>query len=159
METARNKGGVGIWRKQIITQKIWGKNHTEQTLSGPGTVEFVLKNNARIIENKEKRGLFKIKIKISEIKNPKDWDTCVAQQLSICLRLRAWPRGPGIEFHIGLPAGSLLLPLPVSLPLSGSLMNKIKSFLKNPENKLGCEGQEICERWQRTEVTEDMVKV
>ena len=26
--------------------------------------------------------------------------------------------GPGIESHIGLPAGSLLLPLPVSLPLS-----------------------------------------
>ena len=29
-----------------------------------------------------------------------------------------------IESHIGLPAWSLLLPLPVSLPLSGSLMNK-----------------------------------
>ena len=25
--------------------------------------------------------------------------------------------GPGIEFHLGLPAWSLLLPLPVSLPL------------------------------------------
>ena len=26
--------------------------------------------------------------------------------------------GPGIESHIGLPTGSLLLPLPMSLPLS-----------------------------------------
>ena len=26
--------------------------------------------------------------------------------------------GSGIESHIGLPAGSLLLPLPMSLPLS-----------------------------------------
>ena len=35
-------------------------------------------------------------------------------------------QGPGIESCIGLPAGSLLLPLPVSLPLSQSvsLMNK-----------------------------------
>ena len=31
----------------------------------------------------------------------------------------------GIESHVGLPTGSLLLPLPVSLPLSvSSLMNK-----------------------------------
>ena len=28
--------------------------------------------NARILENKEERGLFKIKIKRGEIKNPKD---------------------------------------------------------------------------------------
>ena len=36
--------------------------------------------------------------------------------------------GSGIESHIGLPAGSLLLPLPMSLPLSVSLMGKwIKS--------------------------------
>ena len=36
------------------------------------------------------------------------------------------------QSHIGLPAGSLLLPLPVSLPLSDSLMNKqIESFKKN----------------------------
>ena len=27
-------------------------------------------------------------------------------------------RGPGMESHIGLPAESLLLPLPMSLPLS-----------------------------------------
>ena len=30
--------------------------------------------------------------------------------------LGSW--GPGIESHVGLPAWSLLLPLPVSLPLS-----------------------------------------
>ena len=37
--------------------------------------------------------------------------------------------GSWIESHIGLPAGSLLLPLPMSLHLWASLMNKsIKSF-------------------------------
>ena len=50
----------------------------------------------------------------------------VAQWLGAYLQLRAWPRGPGIESHVGLPARSLLLPLPESLPLSlcVSLMNK-----------------------------------
>ena len=42
----------------------------------------------------------------------------VAQWLNICLRLRARPQGPGIESHIGLAAGSLLLLLLVSLCLS-----------------------------------------
>ena len=51
-------------------------------------------------------------------------DTWVAQWLSICLWLRFWSRGPGIEYRIRLPAWSLLLPLPVSLPLSMSLMNE-----------------------------------
>ena len=32
--------------------------------------------------------------------------------------------GPEIESHIGLPAGSLLLPLPLCLCLSVSFMNK-----------------------------------
>ena len=32
--------------------------------------------------------------------------------------------GSRMESHVGLPAYSLLLPLPVSLPLSLSLMNK-----------------------------------
>ena len=49
---------------------------------------------------------------------------CRAQWLSIC----PWPGArswrPGIESPIGLPAWSLLLPLPVSLPLSVSLMNE-----------------------------------
>ena len=44
--------------------------------------------------------------------------------LRACLGLRSWPRGPGMESHIGLPTGSLLLPLPMSLPLSVSLMNE-----------------------------------
>ena len=35
-----------------------------------------------------------------------------------CLWLRSQSQGLGIESHIGLPAGSLLLPPPVSLPLS-----------------------------------------
>ena len=51
-------------------------------------------------------------------------DTWVAQWLSICLQLRAWSRGPGIKSHIGLTAGSLLLTLPMSLPLCVFLMNK-----------------------------------
>ena len=42
----------------------------------------------------------------------------VAQWLSICFQLRAWSQGPGIEFCIRLPAESLLLPPPMSLPLS-----------------------------------------
>ena len=33
-------------------------------------------------------------------------------------------QGPGMEPHIGLPAGSLLLPLLMSLHLFVSLMNK-----------------------------------
>ena len=54
----------------------------------------------------------------------------MAQWLSICSRLRSWSQGPGIRPRIGLPTGSLILPLPMSLPLSlcFSLTNKI--FLK-----------------------------
>ena len=51
-------------------------------------------------------------------KSPCDWDTWADPWLSVFLRLRSWSRGPGIESHIRLPAWSLLLPLPVSLPLS-----------------------------------------
>ena len=51
------------------------------------------------------------------------WDAWVAQWLSICLQLRVWSQGPGIESHIMLPAWSLL-PLPMSLPLFVSFMNK-----------------------------------
>ena len=39
----------------------------------------------------------------------KERATWVAQWLSVCLWPRSWPRGPEIESHIGLPAGSLLL--------------------------------------------------
>ena len=53
-------------------------------------------------------------------------DAWVAQRLGACLWLRARSWSPGIESHVGLPAWSLLLPLPMSLPLylSVSLMNK-----------------------------------
>ena len=44
-------------------------------------------------------------------------DTWVAQWVSICLPPMSWSRGLGIESPIRLPGGSLLLPLPVSLPL------------------------------------------
>ena len=44
-------------------------------------------------------------------------DTWVAQQLSICLWLTG-SRSARIESHIRFPAWSLLLPLPMSLPLS-----------------------------------------
>ena len=53
-------------------------------------------------------------------------DTWVAQRLSICLQPRAWSWSPGIESHVGLPAWSLLFPLPLSVCLSW--INKI--FLK-----------------------------
>ena len=50
------------------------------------------------------------------LENPRDaW---VAQWLSICLWLKLWLQGPGMESHIEFPAGSLLLPLSMSLPLS-----------------------------------------
>ena len=51
----------------------------------------------------------------------------MAQWFSIYLWLRSWSQGPGIESWIRLPTGSLLLPLPRSLPLSLSLswINKI----------------------------------
>ena len=43
-------------------------------------------------------------------------DAWVAQRFSSCLQLRAWFQGSGIESCIGLLEGSLLLPLPMSLP-------------------------------------------
>ena len=52
----------------------------------------------------------------------------MAQQFSACLWPRARSWSPGIESHVGLPAWSLLLPPPVSLPLSLSIINK--SILK-----------------------------
>ena len=60
------------------------------------------------------------------------WNAWVAQWLSVCLWLRAWSQGPGIESHIRLPTWSLLLPLLMSLPLSFSVfheyINKIFFF-------------------------------
>ena len=45
-------------------------------------------------------------------------DAWVAQQLSVCLSLRVWSWSPRMESHIRIPAWSLLLPLPMSLPFS-----------------------------------------
>ena len=42
----------------------------------------------------------------------------MTQRLSVSLWLRTWSWRPGTESCVGLPAWSLLLPLPVSLPLS-----------------------------------------
>ena len=59
-------------------------------------------------------------------------DPWVAQRFGACLWPRARSWSPGIESHVRLPAWSLLLPPPVSLPLSLSLslcLSKInKSF-------------------------------
>ena len=53
-------------------------------------------------------------------------DPWVAQRFGACLQPRACSWSPEIESHVRLPAWSLFLPLPVSLPLSVSLslMNK-----------------------------------
>ena len=45
-------------------------------------------------------------------------DPWVAQWFGACLRPRVWSWRPRIESHVRLPAWSLLLPLPVSRPLS-----------------------------------------
>ena len=50
---------------------------------------------------------------------------CLGGSVVGCLALaQGMIPGSGTEFHIRLFAGSLLLPLPMSLPLSVSLMNK-----------------------------------
>ena len=59
------------------------------------------------------------------IKNSRNRDPWVAQRFSACLWPRARSWSPGIESHVGLPAWSLLLPPPVSLPLSLSLSMSI----------------------------------
>ena len=48
----------------------------------------------------------------------------VAQWLSVCLWLGLWSQGPENESHVGLPTGSLPLPLPVSLPFCLSWINE-----------------------------------
>ena len=60
-------------------------------------------------------------------------DPWVAQRFRACLWPRARSWSPGIESRMGLPAWSLLFPLPVSLPLSLSLsiMNLKKKVLHN----------------------------
>jgi len=54
------------------------------------------------------------------------WTPGWLSQLSVCLRLRSWTRGPGIEFCIGLLAwrGACFLPLPAAPLLVFSLFLK-----------------------------------
>ena len=52
-------------------------------------------------------------------------DPWVSQRFSACLWPRAWSWSPRIKSCVGLPAWSLLLPLPVSLPLYLSGINTI----------------------------------
>ena len=55
-------------------------------------------------------------------------DPWVAQRFSACFRLRVQSWSPRIESRVRVPAWSLLLPLPVSLPLSAFLMQTIHSL-------------------------------
>ena len=80
------------------------------------------KDRPSLTKDIEIPSFMEIQWKLTELKK-KSWGAWVAQWLSVCLQLRAGSR-VWIETPIGLPSGSLLLPLPVSLPLSGSLMNK-----------------------------------
>ena len=56
-------------------------------------------------------------------------DPWVAQQFSACHRPKAWSWSPGIKSHIRLPAWRLLLPLPVSLPLSPPSLSLCLSWI------------------------------
>ena len=60
-------------------------------------------------------------------KKMQDWDTWVAQQLSICLQLRTWSCSPRIKSHIGLPA-SPSASVSASLFLCLSWVNKENLF-------------------------------
>ena len=53
-----------------------------------------------------------------------DWDPWMAQRFGSCLWPRARSWGPWIESHVALLARSLLLPPPMSLPLSFSVYRK-----------------------------------
>ena len=61
-------------------------------------------------------------------------DAWVAPRLSVCLQLRAWSQDGS---RVGLPAASLLLPLPVSLSLSLCVSHEQinKSLKKRREGK------------------------
>ena len=53
-------------------------------------------------------------------------------QLSICLPLRTWPQGPGMEPGIRFPLNRLLLPFPLPLPcLMLSPMRSLSLFISN----------------------------
>ena len=66
-------------------------------------------------------GMHSSLIKLGEItakKKKNSRGVWVTQWLSICLWLKAWSQGPGMESRIRLPTESLLLPLLMSLLLS-----------------------------------------
>ena len=55
----------------------------------------------------------------------------MAQRFSACLWPGALSWSPGIKFHVGLPAWSLLLPLPVSLMNKWIKFKKLKTELSS----------------------------
>ena len=78
---------------------------------------FYLKNHCIVQLQWVNFMVYKLSIKVAKRGDP--W---VAQWFGACLWPRARSWSPGIESHVGLPVWNLLLPLPVSLPLS--IMNK-----------------------------------
>ena len=65
--------------------------------------------------------------------NENEGDPWVAQWFGACLWPRARSWRPGIESHIRLPAWSLILPLPITLPLcvSHEYINKGEATVEN----------------------------
>ena len=110
------------WYSPAITQTHPGVPYSDHQKN----IYILFKNNS------EK----KIK-KIKKIKNNSVLlGTWVAQWLCVCLWLRSWSWGPGIESCIRFPTRGLFfpVPMPLLLSLSVSLMNKqIKSFKKKKD--------------------------
>ena len=98
-----NPGGPG----QAHRCATWGSNYN--CISGSDLAEWTKGHLAPCLSN------------FNTLMKDFPEGTWVAQWLSICL-WPSWSRGPGIQSRIVLPAGSLLLPLAMSLPLC-SLMN------------------------------------
>ena len=123
---------VTPWRHKLLGEQnfsTWTWWHyiflTLITREGLGSQALFIFNNGPFIKitdayyltKKDKaKAPFASNIKLD--KNPHIRDTWVPQWLSICLWLRVWSRGPGIESRIRFPVESLLVPLPVSASLS-----------------------------------------
>ena len=88
----------------------------------------------RIISTDEEKALVKIRCICNKKLKPRDaW---VAQQLSACLRPKAWSWSPRNKSHVWLPEWNLLLPLPVSLPQSLCVSHEwINEILKKRKQK------------------------
>ena len=114
---------VGDWiTRAIIFKLLWSdpqKKHTHKHTHTP----YVITKYAHS-QNRKKNAL-KQDIVLLHVMPSRD--TCVTQWLSICLWLKPWSWGPGIESCVGLPVGSLFLPLPMPLYISLCLswINKI----------------------------------